>query len=290
MLCQKVLADSNNSKYLYFADGYVGVYSGNRYQGKSVRLVRRYFKPHDAVYIGGKYWATMNVGATTVAGDPSTCYGDWFAWGETEPYYSSVTISNATTVTFNSWKSGKDYGYAWSSYRYCTGAEKTLTKYNDDSNWGNVDNKSSLEPKDDAATAKWGGTWRTPTMDDFIALCEDCGCTFVNYEAVLTTGGTSSTTEKGVYWCDNYDGVPGVLFSNGTNKVFFPATGRCEGTTNDDTYAGNLIRYWSSKVYKKGEPNGGGGDAWGIFLKDGKLKYDGYGGRFQGRAIRPVHD
>ena len=31
---------------------------------------------HDYVEIGGKKWATMNVGATTVAGSPETAYGD----------------------------------------------------------------------------------------------------------------------------------------------------------------------------------------------------------------------
>ena len=43
---------------------------------------------HDYVEIGGKKWATMNVGATTVAGSPETAYGDYYAWGETVTYYT----------------------------------------------------------------------------------------------------------------------------------------------------------------------------------------------------------
>lgn len=49
---------------------------------------------HDYVEIGGKKWATMNVGATTVAGSPETAYGDYYAWGETVTYYTKVDFNN----------------------------------------------------------------------------------------------------------------------------------------------------------------------------------------------------
>ena len=51
----------------------------------------------------GLKWATFNVGATAPEG-----YGDYFAWGETEPYYSSQTPLT--------WKTGKETGYSWQSY------------------------------------------------------------------------------------------------------------------------------------------------------------------------------
>lgn len=60
---------------------------------------------HEYVEIGGVKWATMNIGATTVAGSPSTCFGDYFMWGETEPCYTGITIIDANTIVVDGWKS-----------------------------------------------------------------------------------------------------------------------------------------------------------------------------------------
>ena len=92
-------------------------------------------------------WATMNVGANA-----SEEYGDYFAWGETEP---------------------KDI-YNWSTYKWCNGSQRTQTKYCTALRFGTVDNKTVLELADDAAQANWGGTWRMPTkeeIDDLVYLC-----------------------------------------------------------------------------------------------------------------------
>lgn len=59
---------------------------------------------HDYVEIGGKKWATMNVGATTVAGSPETAYGDYYAWGETVTYYTKVDFNNEDPKSSISWK------------------------------------------------------------------------------------------------------------------------------------------------------------------------------------------
>lgn len=56
------------------------------------------------------YWATCNVGATT----PED-YGDYFAWGETEPYYQ---VGHSQDNPCESWKTGKT-GYNWASYKWC---------------------------------------------------------------------------------------------------------------------------------------------------------------------------
>ena len=84
----------------------------------------------------GTLWATMNVGA-----DSPEDYGDYFAWGETEP---------------------KDY-YDWSTYKWCNGSFDTQTKYCTSSIYGTVDKKGTLDLADDAANANWGGNWRMPT-------------------------------------------------------------------------------------------------------------------------------
>ncbi len=105
---------------------------------------------HDYVDLGlpsGLLWATCNVGA-----DKPEDYGSYFAWGETTP------------------KSD----YNWSTYKWCNGSETTLTKYNTDSYYGIVDNKTVLDPEDDAARANWGGAWRMPTNDEMKELKDNC--------------------------------------------------------------------------------------------------------------------
>ncbi len=66
----------------------------------------------------------MNIGASS----PED-YGDYFAWGETQP---------------------KDV-YSWSTYKWCNGSSSKMTKYCTDSSFGNngfVDNKTELDPED----------------------------------------------------------------------------------------------------------------------------------------------
>ena len=89
----------------------------------------------------------MNIGASA----PED-YGDYFAWGETEP-----------KVIYN-----------WSTYTWCKGSSSTLTKYNTSSSHGTVDSKTVLELEDDAARANWGGDWRMPTMEEMTELIENC--------------------------------------------------------------------------------------------------------------------
>ena len=45
-----------------------------------------------------------------------------------------------------------------------------MTKYCTDSSYGTVDNKTTLDPEDDAATQIMGGDWRMPTTDEFQEL------------------------------------------------------------------------------------------------------------------------
>lgn len=74
-------------------------------------------------------WTTCNVGATS----PED-YGDYFAWGETEPYYEPDYAQSSSPV----WKSGKSEGYSWPSYKYCEGSFMSITKYCDKSEFGYI--------------------------------------------------------------------------------------------------------------------------------------------------------
>ena len=87
-------------------------------------------------------WASMNLGAASQAD-----YGDHYSWGEIEP------------------KSDFD----WKTYKW--GAKNTeLTKYVSTDSYGPVDNKTQLDPEDDAAAVKLGGKWRMPTKEELDAL------------------------------------------------------------------------------------------------------------------------
>lgn len=159
----------------------------------------------------GLKWASCNVGATK----PEE-FGDYFAWGETEPYYSS---QNPLT-----WKYGKSSGYSWPSYKWCNGDISTLTKYNPNPSFGTVNYKTILVLEDDAAHINWGGSWRIPTDSEWTELRTKCTWTW--------------TTENGVKGRK-------VTGPNG-KSIFLPAAGCL-----DDTIIGNAESggsYWSSAL------------------------------------------
>ena len=155
---------------------------------------------HEYVDLGlSVKWATCNVGATK----PEE-YGDYFAWGETQP--KSI--------------------YDWSTYKYCNGSYGTPTKYCTDSYYGTVDNKTQLELSDDAARAIWGGSWRMPTDAELTELREQCTWTWTTQNGVYgykVTSKKSGYTNKSIvlpaagYRCDSslsYAGSYGGYWSS----------------------------------------------------------------------------
>ena len=159
----------------------------------------------------GLLWATRNVGASS-----PTDYGNYYAWGETEP--KSV--------------------YNWSTYRYCVYNESngvdgyhSMTKYCNDSSFGYngfTDSLTTLQPGDDAATANYGG--RTPTVEEWQELI-------------------NNTTNRLV----TINGLRGRCFtgSNG-NSLFLPAAGYRWDSTFE--WGGTYGEYWSSSLHT-GYPN-----------------------------------
>lgn len=153
----------------------------------------------------GTKWATCNVGATVPEG-----HGEPVAWGETASKYS----------------------YFWTNYKYCNGSYVELTKYCNVSYYGingHVDNLTTLESVDDAATSNWGAGWRTPTRNEMDELFDNCT------RAAVTQGG-----------------VAGYKFTgpNG-NSIFLPANGYRDMET---VYDANTCYYWTSTLYTANEP------------------------------------
>lgn len=131
---------------------------------------------HEYVDLGlSVKWATCNVGATK----PEE-YGDYFAWGETQPKST----------------------YDWSTYKWCRGSYDTQTKYCTNSSYGTVDNKTTLELSDDAARANWGGSWRMPTDAELTELREQCTWTWMTQNGVYgykVTSKKSGYTNKSIF-------------------------------------------------------------------------------------------
>ena len=172
-----------------------------RYRGQSVRPVCPKKQEHEWVDLGlSVKWATCNVGS-----EKPEDYGDYFAWGETAP---------------------KD-DYSWTTYRYCKGSSSTMTKYCTNSSYGYngfTDNKTILDPEDDAATVNWGGAWRMPTDAEQTELREQCKWTW--------------TIQNGV---NGYK----VVGPNG-NSIFLPAAGYRGGSSLSNV--GSNGYYWSSSL------------------------------------------
>ena len=191
---------------------------------------------HEYVDLGlpsGLKWATCNVGASS----PED-YGGYYAWGETEE---------------------KD-NYSWSTYKWCRGSYDTQTKYCTDSSYGTVDNKTVLDPEDDVAHVKWGGTWRMPTLDEQKELLNKCTWTWI--------------TQNGV---NGYK----VTGPNG-NSIFLPAAGYRYGT--EVSYRGSDGYYWSSSLFSNYSNL-----AYNLYFDSGFHDWY-YYNRYDGLSVRPVSE
>ena len=192
---------------------------------------------HEYVDLGlpsGTLWATCNVGASS----PEE-YGDYFAWGETEPKND----------------------YNWSTYKYCKGSYDTMTKYCTNSNYGSVDNKTELEPSDDAATANWGSGWQMPSREQYEEL----------YNSSYTT--TTWTT---------INGVEGRMITSKIhgNSIFLSATGYCSDTSLN--FAGSYCYYWSRSLNTSYSDS-----ACFLYFSSSNIGAN-YSSRYYGRSVRPV--
>ena len=185
-------------------------------EGEGLRVV--YDKTTDLVWIdapqplcgfvdlglpSGLKWASCNVGA-----EKPEDFGLYFAWGETQGYSSKTDEKQ----------------FIWGDYKWCGGWLDNLTKYNNNSSYGTVDNLTTLEQVDDAAYQS-DNTCRMPTKADFEEL-------------------TANTTS---IW-ETLNGVDGKRFTSKTNgnSIFVPAAGICYNSTVH--FIDRKGYYWSSSL------------------------------------------
>jgi len=157
----------------------------------------------------GIKWATKNLGASK----PSD-YGDYYAWGETEPK------TEYTWATYKWMQTGQsDWKYI-TKYTFADGQTEGIWYDSDGTFIG--DGNTTLEAADDAATAKLGSPWRMPTLDEIKELLVNCTWTW--------------TTQDGK---NGYE----VKGTNG-NSIFLPAAGYRRSSELNG--AGSRGDYWSS--------------------------------------------
>ena len=198
---------------------------------EDITLTAKFETFAEAIDLGlpsGTKWANINIGASA----PEE-YGGYYAWGETEEkeFYSLDTYKFANLY----------HGYY------------TITKY--------TDNKTVLDPEDDVAHVKWGGSWRMPTETEQDELRNNCTWTW--------------TTQNGV---NGYK----VTGPNG-NSIFLPAAGYRDGT--EVYYRGNYGYYWSSLLYSDYD------SLYAYYLNVYSGNFDWYlNYRYYGLSVRPVSE
>ena len=155
-------------------------------------------------------WASFNLGASK----PSE-YGGYYQWAGTEDVSDTgiyLYISNCPYHTDSS-------------------SSSSWTKYNTNSSYGTVDNKTVLEPMDDAASVALGGKWRIPTDEEWTELCNTDNCSW------------TWTTIDGINGYKVQSKMPGYT----DNWIFLPAAGCRDGHYLYDV--GSASGYWSSSLY-----------------------------------------
>jgi hypothetical protein len=187
-------------------------------------------------------WGLYNLGAST-----NEDYGDYFAWGEVEPKNQ----------------------FDWDNYIWCfDGNRYSLTKYCNVSEYGYnglIDNKTVLEPQDDAARRILGNNWRIPTKEEWDELMNNSDQVFTvvnNVAGYLVTSKVSGYTEKSLF-------LPAAGARSGNGYLYQPGNAGC---------------YYSSSLYLS-DPTLGYYFAFG---EDGHIM-NWYYGRSYGYSIRPIY-
>ena len=248
---------------------------------------------HEFVEIGGLKWATMNIGAKSVADMKETAYGDFYAWGETCTYYLSYTDKSDGTSSV-SWKKyepdahipGEKYSYNWPCY---SGTKEDKFKEWEQCPYGK---DYTLLDENDVVKAEWGSSWRMPTRDDYSNLITACG----GANSFHATAPESITT-GGIYWIkegttvdDIEYNVAGALFvatENVEKRVFFPAAGNIRLRARSSV--SSLCSYWSATVLSDA---GKQSFAFSLYINDKGVndKNNIWQSRAHGFSVRPVSD
>ena len=267
-----IVSETGEVRALKAGEAIVGAVTvdGNKYATCTVKVSVP--DPVDLGLPSGIKWGSFNLG-------DSRPYGDYYAWGETAPYYEPGDAQSDSPRWKRTWDELNfreiDYaeeGYSWNSYKF------SEIKFDDDGNahrsglhkytyyysffgsdeYHDGDDKFILDPEDDVAHIQLGGDWRIPSWAEMQELIDLC-----TWEWTMQ------------------DGVPGqkVTGPNG-NSIFLPAAGYRNGL--DLRTFDTAGRYWTSSRYY------GEYQAMLLFFSS-DANYVARSNRYLGYSIRPVH-
>lgn len=235
---------------------------------------------HPYITIGGKKWATMNLGATN-----EKEFGDYYMWGTTEVAYSRIVPPNSDVEfktskpeSFNNTTWNPVVGFWWDNMPFTDGVlddgnpekcrvftkyirEEFASVYGKDGTF--FDNKTVLDIVDDAANANWGGSWHVPSIEELNALI--------------------SIQDK--EWDDeNF----GYVFRSSEKELFFPASGR--GYIDFIGDLNSIGHYMSSSMYWSDPYANDMRMIRSLSLSGETVAIDNSQVRFEGVSVRAVSD
>lgn len=225
---------------------------------------------------GGILWAKCNLGAM----EPWE-YGDYYAWGATEPWLQSYHIDEnsklGSVTSFCKWKKdsdGNNYSYDWNHTPYQTTTSPTqysdirFSKYSNNKpaytadGYLNTDDakKTILDPEDDAAHVQWGDGWRMPTYLDLLRLQNNTYWVWTrNYKGSGVSGyivyKPKDERHKGKvkYESNVIDDISSQYNESTDTHIFLPSSGHCYKNILYVGYFTSLYGYyWLSSMVVDG--------------------------------------
>lgn len=194
-------------------------------------------------------WATCNLGASNPWG-----YGGYYQWGGTDDVTDPNIIVNWANCPYHT---GSDETTGWTKY---------VSSYNSSywSGTGDPDDRTVLDPADDAAHVILGGDWRMPTETEWKELLINCTWEWTDNYKTMNVAGYIVTSKKEGY---------------ADRSIFLPAAGYRTGTY---LYDGSRGLYWSSSLY----------ESLSNYARILNFSSDSHGtsisSRSYGRSVRPV--
>lgn len=210
------------------------------------------YKPIDlGCDVDGKrvYWCSRNLGALVDIPETDTddarqaSWGDYFAWGETAPK------TNFTWANYQLLQAGGSTWHEIEKYTYPD--DQTFAIWYDKEFTFVGDNKTVLEPADDAAHAVLGGLWRMPTEAEWEALTNHYYNLENNGSPIPNFAWVRADWAKGykVYSNFNQDYIQDGRY------IFLPFAGRWDNNGDYDGLGldGVAGHYWSSSLATRNE-------------------------------------
>ena len=230
------------------------------------------YKLIDLGLTSGTLWMDRNVGASS-----SEDAGLYFAWGETQGYTADEVRETKR--------------FAWGDYKYTNGVYDKLTKYCNDSSYGNdgyTDDLTTLETTDDAVLQNVH-KYSMPTKEQVVELIKETDVYCIKADGTEVHGTYQEGTgadEKMIAWdskIGDEEQLSGIEFRKKTDnsiKVFVP----CAGYGNEGSMyrLGLYCVLWANSLNE--EPSY---MAWVLYFGY-RGGYCSYGSRYIGLPVRGV--